>query len=281
MSSRVGNLIGGSWRIPFSGRQFGCVRNIALIARILAAAAFVLLYGCGDVETEFNASAVPVGTIRNTDIVASEPFSFDLDSTGRSRLFLAGVSGSVVITGAAAGSNIVVTGEREVGSDSLADAATQLQRLKVEVEETGTDILVRTVQPANLGGRRYTVNYRIQLPTAIAVNVVSVNGIVKLNGMTGDVDSSLVNGRVEATVQPSAIAAIKLSVENGNIELRLPQSTSAVLSAEIAHGSITLTDLVLQNEVRTSTLLQGTLGAGTGTVFLKTTNGSIWLDDLT
>jgi len=281
MSSRVGNLIGGSWRIPFSGRQFGCVRNIALVARILAAAAFLLLYGCGDVETEFNASVVPVGTIPNTDVVASEPFSFDWDSTGRSRLFLAGVSGSVVITGAAAGSSITVNGEREVGSYSLADAAARLQELKVEVEENGTDILVRTVQPANPGGRRYTVNYRIQLPNAIAVNVVNVNGSVEVNGMTGDVGSSLVNGRVEATLEPSAIAAIKLTVENGYIDIRLPQSTSAVLSAEVAHGSITLTDLVLQNEVRTSTRLQGILGAGTGTVFLKTTNGSIWLDDLT
>lgn len=281
MSSRVGNLIGGSWRTPFSGRQFECVRNIALIARILAAAAFLLLYGCGDVETDVNASFVPVGTIRNTDVVASEPFSFDWDSTGRSRLVLAGVSGSVVITGAAAGSNITVNGEREVGSDSLADAAAQLQELKVEVEEAGTDILVRTVQPANLGGRRYTVNYRIQLPTALAVSIVNVNGSVEVNGMTGDVQSSLVNGRVKAMLEPSAIAAIKLTVENGNIDLRLPQSTSAVLSAEVAHGSITLTDLVLQNEVRTSTLLQGMLGAGTGTVSLKTTNGSIWLDDLT
>jgi len=281
MLSHVGNLIGGFWRTPFTGRLFGRLCNIALIVRILAAVSWSLLYGCGDVETEFNASFVPVGTIRNTDVVASEPFSFDWDSTGRSRLFLAGVSGSVVITGAAAGSNISVNGEREVGSDSLADAAAQLQGLKVEVEETGTDILVRTVQPANLGGRRYTVNYRIQLPAAIAVKIVNVNGSVEVNGMTGDVDSRLVNGRVEATLEPSAIASIKLTVENGYIDLQLPQSTSTLLSAEVAHGSITLTDLILQDVTRTSTMLQGMLGAGTGTVFLKTTNGSIWLDDLT
>lgn len=281
MISRVGKLIGGSWRTPFSGHLLVVrARNIVLIVRFLAIVSWLLLYGCG-VETELNASFVPVGTVRNTDVVASEPFSFGWDSTGRSRLVLSGVNGSVVVTGAAAGSNVTVNGEREVGSDSLADAAAQLQQLKVEVEETGTDIVVRTVQPANLGGRRYTVNYQIQLPASIALSIVNVNGSVGVNGMTGDVYTSLVNGRIEAALEPSAMASIRLTVENGYIDLRLPQSTSTVLSAEVAHGNITLTDLVLQNVVRTSTLLQGMLGAGSGTVFLKTTNGSIWLDDLT
>ncbi|MDH5535999.1 MAG: hypothetical protein OEZ08_10585 [Betaproteobacteria bacterium] len=252
----------------------------ANVMRILAVVSILAPYGCGGGGVEFNTTFPPINPVpvQNTNVVASEPFNFNLASTTRSRLVLTGINGSIVVNGAPAGSNVTVTGEREVGSDSLADAQAQLPLLQVNVQEVGADILVSTTQPQNSGGRRYTVNYRIQLPASFAVNIANVNGSVEVNAMAGNLDSSLINGRTEATVALPASGSVKLTGENGDIVLHLPQSTSAVLTAEVGIGTITLTGLVLQNQVTTSTLLQGTLGTGTGTVSLKTNIGSVSID---
>lgn len=247
---------------------------------VIALAGLVVACGGGGGGIEVNNSFPPINTVpvQNTNVVASEPFNYSLTSAGRSRLFLTGVNGTIVVNGAPAGSNVTVTGEREVGSDSLADAQAQLPLVQVEVQEVGADIPVRTIQPQNSGGRRYTVNYRIQLPASFAVYIADVNGSVTVNGMAGNLDSNLVNGRTEATVALQASGSVKLEGENGDVVLHVPQNTSAVLSAQVTIGTITLTGLVLQNEVRTNTLLQGTLGTGTGTVTLKTNLGSISID---
>ena len=252
------------------------------IVSLLAVIATVALTACGGGGVEFNVgSAVsPLSPIRNTDFVAREPISFNLASTGRTRLVLAGVNGSVVVSGAPGASNVTISGERRVGSDSLVDAQAQLPNLQVEVQESGSDIVVRTVQPQNSGGRSYVVDYRISVPAALALSINHVNGSIELSGMSSSVETNLVNGRTAATLQVPAGSVIDLEGENGDIDLHLPLGTSAALSAQVSIGTIMLQDHFLQNEVRSNTMLQGTLGTGGASVNLKTTNGSIRVDGL-
>jgi len=247
------------------------------IVSFLAVFASVALTGCGGGGVDVNVSVPPV---RNTDFVASEPIDFNLVSTGRTRLVLAAVNGSVIVTGTPAASNITIGGERRVGSDSLADAQAQLPNLQVEVQETGSDILVRTVQPQNSGGRSYQVDYLISVPAMLALSIVHVNGKIELSGLSSNVKTSLVNGRTEAALQVPAGGVIDLKGENGDIDLHVPLATSATLSAQVGIGTILLQDHLLHNEVRSNTTLHGTLGAGGATVTLKTNIGSIRIDAL-
>ena len=159
-----------------------------------------------------------------------------------------------MVNGAPAGNDVTIRRERRVGSDSLPDAQARLSQLHVEVQEIGADLLVSTRQPQQSGGRSFVVDYRITLPAPPALGVANVNGSIHVSGTAGNVDTQLVNGRTEAALQVADGGAISLTGVNGDI---VPQ------------------ELVLQNEVRTSTTLQGTLGTGSGTVSLKTSIGSI------
>jgi len=252
------------------------------IVSLLAAITTVALAACGGGGVEFNVGPAvsPVSPIRNTDFVASESISFNLATAGRTRLMLAGINGSVVVTGAPAASSVTIGGERRVGSDSLVDAQAQLPNLQVEVQEVGNDIIVRTVQPQNSGGRSYVVDYQISVPAALALSIVHVNGSIEVSGMSSNVETNLVNGRTEAKLQVPAGGVIDLEGENGDIDLHVPLGTSAALSAQVSIGTILLQDHFLQNEVRSNTMLQGTLGTGGASVNLKTTNGSIRVDGL-
>lgn len=246
---------------------------------LIVAALLSACGGGGDVNFTISPTFPPLfPPVGNTDFIARENFAFNLNGAGRDRLVLSGINGKIEITGDLVGSGIAITGQREVGAASLADAQAQLPALQVDVQEVGAEVVVRTIQPLTTGGRSYIVNYRIRLPASLAVSIANVNGGLELNGMNGGVDASLVNGQTEARLAVPSGGSVRLKGVNGNIDLHLPLATSAVFSAQVGIGTITLTDLALQNEVRTGTSLRGLLGTGNGTVTLETGNGSIRVD---
>lgn len=241
----------------------------------LGVAVVILLEAC---HGGSNSPTSPGPVVRNTNVLASEPFAFNLDGAGRLRVRLEGINGSVLVNGGPTGGVVAITGVREVRSDSRQDAEAHLAQLQVDVQDAGTDIVVRTTQPQASEGRNYVVNYQLRIPASIGLGITNVNGSLDVLGMTGVVTASLTNGRAEASVRVPAGGSVSLTTINGEIVVHLPSDTSAVFSAQVGNGSITLTDLVLQNEVRTSTSLRGTLGTGNGTVSLRTTNGAIRVD---
>lgn len=62
---------------------------------------------------------------------------------------------------------------------------------------------------------------------------------------------------------------------NGNLVLDIPESTSAQFAAQVVHGSIGTSNLVLHDVETSPTTLTGTLGAGQGSIDLRTVNGGI------
>lgn len=218
------------------------------------------------------------GPDRSTDFLASESFTYNLDSAGRLVVRLEGINGSILVNGASTGSSLRITGEREVRSNSLEDARAHLEDLHVDIQDAGSEVFVRTRQPDVTEGRNYVVNYRLTLPASIELRITNVNGSLDLSGMTSSVSASLVNGRSEAALAVPPGGSVDLRTINGEIVLHLPRNTSAVFSAQVTNGTITLTNLVLRNEVRTTSSLRGTLAAGDGTVSLQTTNGAIRVD---
>jgi len=241
---------------------------------------FTLTAGCGGGGGGF------------TQPAAEEPFAFDVAIGTQTTLRLQGVSGTVTVTGAP-GASASITGVRRVEAASVEDANAHLPDLQVVVNNSATEVFVQTVQPQFSAGRNYIVNYTIVLPDQLNVSITTVNGVVTVRSLNGNcaitningsitVDAivgnailALTNGGIDASVTLPAAGQIDMRAVNGNIGLAIPQTTSAQFSATVGIGTITLTDLVLSNEVITTTSHSGVLGAGNGTVALQTATGSI------
>jgi DUF4097 and DUF4098 domain-containing protein YvlB len=181
-----------------------------------------------------------------------------------------------------------------VWSESVADAQDYLDWLEVVVTELGNDIVIRTVQPSNNGGRNLVVNYELSVPARLIAQLVNLNGNVTaqlmdntvavnntngnvtLDDVLGDQLVMLVNGNVESQTPILAQGGvIDLQTVNGNVALDIPQGTSAQFSAHLVNGTITTSGLLLLNPVSTMTSLTGTLGGGQGIIDLRTVNGNI------
>ena len=190
--------------------------------------------------------------------------------------------------------SVTVTAEMQVGSNvSRQHAQEGLDQLRVLVADGSDEIFVQTLHPNNLDGRQYVVNYSIDVPSDLAVDVTQVNGHVTvlniesslfvevengdvyLSDIFGFATVSVDNGRIDGTVTLPPGGEIMLSTVNGDIDLRIPTSTSAELSVLVGFGAITWNNLDLLNAVHTNRSLTGTLGDGTGLIDLETEIGNI------
>jgi hypothetical protein len=224
---------------------------------------------------------------------ASEPFQFTVTKGARTKLELRGVSGSINVTGVAGASAISVAGVKQVDSFTPSDARIQLDVLQVEIDSSGTELLVQTDQPTDSQGRNYTVNYTVTVPEDFQVALVNVNGPVSaeairdslvvlatngeidVTGTEGSTSLTLINGPVDASVTIPPGGGIVMATTNGDLTLQIPQSTSAQFSSSFANGSINVTGLILTDIDQTPTSLSGTLGTGNGTIVLTVANGTI------
>jgi hypothetical protein len=175
----------------------------------------------------------------------------------------------------------------------MEDAEEHLQELEVNMLDSGSEIYFKTIQPDESHDRDYVVNYDIKIPDYIEIIVVDLNGIVQvdsvhqnvsvenangqiiLNGISGSVLGTIINGYIESTVILPTDGSLILSAINGGIGLNIPQITSATFSASVTLGSISISNLDLQNEVKTNNTLTGTLNNGQGSISLSTINGNI------
>ena len=234
----------------------------------------------------------PTG-VSNTDVEVREEFSFDITLANQTRITLLGINGNVVVTGSAGATSFSITGERIVRSESLEDAQEFLEMLEVEVTGLSDEVLVRTLQPQNTGGRQLVVNYEVTIPDDMVADIeningnmdvtginntvgaVTINGNVTLEEIEGSVGAGSVNGNVDAEVTMPTGGFIAMATTNGNVTLEVPTSISAELSATVVNGIVSVIDLTLQNQQSSPTMVTGTLGAGDGDITMVTTNGNV------
>jgi DUF4097 and DUF4098 domain-containing protein YvlB len=246
----------------------------------------VLAAGCTDIVSS-------IGDVDNTDFVASESFAFTLDVTTQTQFRLEGINGNMTVTGDPDATAVDVSGVRQVGSNSTADAQANLVNLRVEVDERSSEFVVRTVQPDNSRGRSYTVTYEVRVPDFMIQSIANVNGNVVASGISndvaignvngnvtasgvfGDLSVGLVNGNVVADVSLPPSGDVALATVNGNVSLTVPQHVSAEFEATWVNGGATITNLTLHDQQIRETSIRGVFGAGDGTINIGLTNGSI------
>lgn len=241
-----------------------------------------------------------VSEVSNTDFEANDQLSINpVPAGGRDTFGLIGVNGEITVTGSSTAMEVTITGTKRVRSESFEDAQARLADIVVDVdlEESPTGVFVETIQPQCTGGRVYEVDYDITLPMNFLVLVTNFNGNVTVdtidddvsvvlfngdinlgqsNGINGSASAVLFNGTIDAGVTLPVSGEIKFDVVNGTINLSIPVNTSAEFLASTVNGSINLSqNLVLNPVLQTPNPLEGTLGAGEGTIDLEVDNGDI------
>lgn len=249
-------------------------RIINLLFLVAFSATTVFLMSCSD---EINPTSPDNSSdqVSNTDFAAWERFSIAMSAANYSELSLEAINGTIVITEASAADSFKISGEKRVESESIEDAEAHLKELEVDVQDLTDEILIRTIQPKLSGGRHYIVNYTITLPKNMDIKVNSANGLVTLNEIVGSVFVALINGDIDSEVTLPLDGTIDMKLTNGRMELDIPQNTSAKFNATVVNGNISVSNLDLQNRMETSKSQTGTLGDGSGTISLNTTNGDI------
>jgi len=198
--------------------------------------------------------------------------------------------------------HIQATKKVKAGGREKTEAA--MRDLQIEVEPSSGRIRVETLYPRRtsgwFSGVSSSVRYEIKLPASADLDVETVNGNVKIGGVTGDLDIGTTNGnvslsdsggRVNARTTNGSISAelsevtagedMVFRTTNGGITLSIPPETQANLTARTTNGSIK-TDFPITVVLGTFSRnrLEGELTGGGGSIELRTTNGSIHIEEL-
>jgi DUF4097 and DUF4098 domain-containing protein YvlB len=108
------------------------------------------------------------------------------------------------------------------------------------------------------------------------VNVVNGRIISEVTlPLDGTIELATVNGSVDSDIKLLSDGTIDVTVLHGGINLDIPNNTSAAFEACVFEGEIGLKNVILNEKVRTSHCLTGTLGDGRGDIRLETEFGKI------
>jgi DUF4097 and DUF4098 domain-containing protein YvlB len=178
----------------------------------------------------------------------------------------------------------------------------RLDEAKITVEPSSDRISIRTQYPQrdltfNDGSHDNpaSVDYTITLPRSARLDEVKlVNGNLTIDGISGEVHASCVNGRLKATHLGSASrlsdvngaleaafaqlpsGTLELHAVNGRLSLTLPSDVQATVKANTVNGSITNNfDLPVHKGRYVGSRLEGQLGSGGTEISLHNVNGRI------
>ncbi len=164
--------------------------------------------------------------------------TFKVGQTGA--LDLSNIAGNVRVTGGG-GQEIRVEAVKRVRHRDSAEAARQLEQLRIEMTNVGGRIEVRTVYPRRSGGQRVSasVEYTVSVPARADVTIKSISGDLSVDRVSGVVRAETVSGDVGVTETPNVALAKTIS---GDITARAIGG-SATLTLNSVSGNVVATEL--------------------------------------
>ena len=149
-------------------------------------------------------------------------------------------------------------------------------RMRVHHNDVAVDFVVKVPEGVSFVAR--TVNGGVRV-TGLSANVeaYTVNGSVRLEA-SGHAQAETVNGSIRASLGKTDWKdALSFRTVNGSVVVALPAAASASVRVETVNGSIS-NDLTLTGATKTTRReLQGTIGGGGRELQVKTVNGSVTL----
>lgn len=263
-------------------------RNLVRLSAVVAAA--VLLGACDIAVNGEGGLHFDVASGRAQDEWTR---TYTVPAGGRFELI--NVNGRVTAE-ASGGTTIEVRAERttKAGSDESARDLLAKIEMREEVGEGRVRVEVRAPRFSGMSG--HEIKWTLKVPRGVAVDLRTVNGVVKLTGLAGEIrarstnggisgtailatglDASVTNGSIDiALAQTISSGTFALEAVNGGVSLTLPSDSKADISGRCVNGGISVAglDLVTVGE-QTRRRLDGQLNGGGARVTLDTVNGGV------
>ena len=208
---------------------------------------------------------------------------------------------------------VVVRAWKEVrGKRAVAEEF--VQQVEVYAEQIGDELRIFTQHPPPPKGVNLAVRYAIETPREVDVNLRTVNGKIKVSGISGAIDATTVNdvikleggtgpirarttnGSIRAEIDMlgndaefsttsgsvgvevhRGVAPVTVLTTNGSINLTLPADFAGQLDAEARRGRVH-SDFPVPVVGKVRNQLKGEIGeGGEAVVKLRSSNGSIRL----
>ena len=235
----------------------------------------------------------------------SETFDKTLNVRPGTALEVDNVNGSITVS-AWDQPRVRIYAVKKVSSRDSDLARAALGALKIEITQNDRVVKIDTIYPKRsddgslidmiFGGSSNVnsqVKYEINVPRSMNIEADTVNGSIKISGVTGEIELDTTNGKIVVAncsgsvdasttnggidVELTSVTAgreMKFETTNGRIALAVPSNLGAEINAATTNGSVR-SDLPLATQRFSRTSLRGTLNGGGPEIKLRTTNGGI------
>jgi hypothetical protein len=199
------------------------------------------------------------------------------------------------------GTELVVEGRKTAKGRSDESAKELLSKLEIREEVGESTVRVESRPPRLSGFSSHEIEWTVKVPKGIIVDLRTVNGGVRLNGLSNEIHAKTTNGGVKgAGIVPSVIEAsavnggiefelaspldstdsIEMETVNGGVELALASESKATFAARCVNGGVHVDGLDITkddqgNDFERRRRLNGTMNGGGAKVNLNTTNGGV------
>jgi DUF4097 and DUF4098 domain-containing protein YvlB len=127
-----------------------------------------------------------------------------------------------------------------------------------------------------------TTNGGIEIEkTAGRLELGTTNGAIQVAGSAGSVDAETTNGGIEIELnEVSDGDDMRFSTTNGGVTLRLPRNIRVSLDAAVSNGRVSSDFEVDGADGRNRRRLSGDINGGGGRLVVRTTNGSVTIEEI-
>jgi hypothetical protein len=218
----------------------------------------------------------------------------------KGRLELINVNGRITAE-PATDDKVTVEGHRTAKGSSDEAAKENLAKMEIREEVSGDRVRVESRPPRLSGMGGHEIEWTIKVPKGVIVDLRTVNGGVRINGLSGEVHAKTTNGGVKGSLATTTLfegssvnggievaitgaldanASIDLETVNGGVEVELPAASRATISARAVNGGVRVNDLDVQRTEEPTSFdskrrLEGTMNGGGAKVTISTTNGGV------
>jgi len=225
-------LIGLGVEFVIASRDYEAKVSLSKASVLLMALVLLIAYGCVLVVNPLAAINIGLGMPNAKE---SYTLAVDIDEifdSGRGRLELSNVSGDIRLQGS---DTTRVSGK--VNITARAATVEQARRLAESIrvdKHRLINTLRLTPRPKYKGNQQYGASFDLSIPNSASVEIGTVSGDVRIDGVEGAVAVDSISGDVELDGLP---ASVRIKTVSGSIEVSLGTGMGH-LSIETVSGSV-------------------------------------------